>query len=381
MDTSLQQPDAQSSNLFLTQPTNGEFRTIYSLNFIAWGDALSLPQYLEESTFLTTVPLAKDGGMHVWILTDRTKSPDSRPILCSCETFRKRVFVTDLQGQFNEMIIYGIASVFCNPEYRGRGFAARLMRELATKLPYWQVQSRRCIGSVLYSDIGKTYYANLGWHPFPSNTHIEIKPINTLLPSRAEKIFTGDLDQLCKDDEVLIRKAMTRSSICKMRMMLVPDLNHILWHHSKEEFACKKLLEKLPQVKGAIAGRPGNRVWVIWTRRFYGDPESVSSDNTLYILRVVVEKEHLGVVQRQKQVEQMQAVLQAAQAEAAEWRLHSVKMWDPTQLVQDLVEQAGIQHRKVKREQTGISSLLWYGEGSGKEDMIEWIGNERYGWC
>ena len=381
MDTFLQLPDARSPALYLTHPTKGEFEKIYSLSFLAWGDALSLPQYLEESEFLTTVPLAKDGGMQVWMLTDRTLSPDRRPILCSCETFRKRAFVTDTQGQLTEAIIYGIASVFCNPEYRGRGFAARLMWELAAMLPNWQVESRRCVGSVLYSDIGKTYYANVGWHPFPVNTHIEIEPRNASMPSQARQILAGDLDQLCKDDEALIRKAMTSTLNRKLRTMIVPDLDHMLWHHGKEEFACDKLFGKMPQVKGAIAGQPGNRVWAIWTHRFYGDLESASSDNTLYLLRVVVEKENAGTVQREEQVEQMQAVLQAAQIEAAEWKLHSVKLWDPTPLVRELVERAGVQHRNVEREQEGIASLLWYGEGSGKEDTLEWVGNEKYGWC
>ena len=171
MDTFIQLPDAQSPDLYITHPTDSEFDTIYSLSYTAWGDALSLPQYLEESTFLTTIPLAKNDGMHVWMLTDKTDSPDHRYILCSCETFRKRVFITDTEGHFTEMVMYGIASVFCDPKYRGRGFAARLMRELATMLPNWQGRSKKCIGSVLYSDIGKTYYANLGWHPFPVNTY------------------------------------------------------------------------------------------------------------------------------------------------------------------------------------------------------------------
>ncbi len=303
------------------------------------------------------------------------------PLLCSCETFRKRAFVTDTQGQFSEMIIYGIASVFCNPKYRGRGFAARLLRELAMMLPNWQVASRRCIGSVLYSDIGKTYYANLGWHPFPVNTHIEIDPMGAPTTSQARKLLAGDLGQLCKDDEALIQKAMTSTSNCKIRMMLVPDLDHMQWHHGKEEFASDKLFKKQPQVKGAMAGKPGNRVWAIWTHRFYGDPESASSDNTLYILRVVVEKEKADTVQREMQAKQMQAVLKAAQIEAAEWQLHSVKMWHPAHLVRELVERAGIQYRNVDREQDSIASLLWYGEGSGKEDTLEWIGNEHYGWC
>ena len=83
----------------------------------------------------------------------------------------------------------------------------------------------------------------------------------------------------------------------------------------------------------------------------------------------------------EEQVEQMRDILQAAQDEAAEWNLHRVMMWDPTSLVTRLVERTGIQHRRIERDQEGIASLLWYGEGSGKEDTLEWLGNEKYGWC
>ena len=354
---------------------------IYSLSFLAWGDALTLPQYLEESAFLTTVPLAKDDGMGVWMLTDKTFAQDQRPILCSCETFRKRAFVTHTKGPFTEVIVHAVASVFCNPKYRGRGYAARLMRELATMLPSWQVESRRCVGSVLYSDIGKTYYANLGWHPFPINTHIELDPIDPSTPFRARELLVTDLDKLCKDDEAMIRKAMISMSDGKIRMMLVPDLDHMLWHLRKEEFACDKLFGKQPQVKGAIAGQPGNRVWAIWMHRFYGDPESVSSDNTLYILRIVTENHDPNVKQREMQFEQMQAVLQAAQIEAAEWKLYCVKLWEPEHMVRETLEGVGIPHRKVERKEDNIASLLWFGEGNGKEDTLEWIGIGKYAWC
>ena len=49
--------------------------------------------------------------------------------------------------------------------------------------------------------------------------------------------------------------------------------------------------------------------------------------------------------------------------------------------IRELIERAGIPHRTVEREEDGIASLLWYGEGSGKEDTLEWIANEKYGWC
>ncbi len=379
-------PDARSPNLYLSHPTAGECQTVWKLSSLAWTDALSLSQYLEESTYLTTVPLAKDRGMTNWILTDKKLPPDQRPILCSCETFRKRALISDRDGNLTEQIIHGVASVFCDPVLRLRGYGSRLMRELAEILRTFQAETTESIGSVLYSDIGKKYYADLGWHPFPINTHIELDPSTAPEGSGALQLLSGDLERLCEEDEAMIRKEMTTiSSIGKTRMMLVPDLNHMLWHHKKEEFVCDKLFGKQPEIKGAIVGQPGHRMWAIWTHRFYGNPDSASSENTLYILRLVIENQATAnttnTEQGNSQVEQMKALLQTAQAEAAKWKLHRVMMWDPTPLVLELVEQTEIQYRRVERDHEGIASLLWYGEGSGKEDTLQWLGNEKYGWC
>lgn len=383
MENILALPDSRSPDLYLTHPTTREFESIYGLSFLAWGDALTLPQYLEESALMTTVPLAKNGGMSIWLLTDKSLPQDQRPIICSCETFRKRTFVMNACGDFSETIVHGVASVFCNPEYRRRGYAARLMRELAVKLPAWQVESKTCIGSVLYSDIGKSYYAKLGWHPFPLNNHIEFDAMHVpnLSQSGIRKIIDKDLEQYCKDDEAMIRKKMIRSSSQKARMMIVPDLDHMLWHHRKEEFACDKLFGKQPDIKGAVIGDSNDRIWMIWTHRYYGNPEHAPSDNTLYILRLVIENENASSEQGHDQVQQMQRIIQAAQNEAAGWDLPSVKLWDPAHLVRGLVERTGIQHRTVEREEESIASLLWFGEGSGKEDTVDWLGNEKYGWC
>lgn len=321
-----------------------------------------------------------------WILTDRKLPPDERPILCSCETFRKRALVSEGDGNLTEQTIHGVASVFCDPALRLRGYGSRLMRELSEILRTFQAETTKSIGSVLYSDIGKKYYADLGWHPFPINTHIEFDPSTASEGLRATQLLSGDLERLCEEDEAMIRNTMTTtSSNGKTRMMLVPDHDHMLWHHKKEEFVCNKLFGKQPEIKGAIVGPPGHRMWAIWTHRFYGDPNSASSENTLYILRLVIENQaganNCSAEQCNSQVMQMRSIFQTAQTEAAEWKLHRVMMWDPTPLALRLVEWTGIQHRRIEREHEGIASLLWYGEGNGKEDTLEWLGNEKYGWC
>ena len=155
-------PDARSPDLHLSHPTAGECQTVWRLSSLAWTDALSLPQYLEESAYLTTVPLAKDGAMTNWILTDKNLPPDQRPILCSCETFRKRAFIRASNGNLSEKIIHDVASVFCDPVLRRRGYNSRLMKKLTIILRTFQSDKTEPIGSVLYSNIGKKYYAGLG---------------------------------------------------------------------------------------------------------------------------------------------------------------------------------------------------------------------------
>ncbi|KAL8840006.1 MAG: hypothetical protein Q9170_001490 [Blastenia crenularia] len=376
LDTNLAlAPDASSSDLHLSHPTAGECQIVWTYSSQAWIDALSLPQYLEESAYLTTVPLARNGAMTNWILTDKTLPPDHRPVLCSCETFRKRAFISDGNGRPTEKIIHGVASVFCNPDLRRRGFGSRLMKELATILRDFQAETMEPIGSVLYSDIGKKYYADLGWHPFPINAHIELDPSTAPEGPGITRLRSSDLERLCQEDEVMIKKEMSSpSSNGKTRMMLVPDLDHMLWHHKKEEFVCKKLFGKQPHTKGALVGQAGNRIWAIWTHRFYGAPHDASSENTLYILRLVIENQaNKGTSQDsqfERQVEQMRDILLAAKDEAAEWKLHRVMMWGPTPLVSELIKRTEVQCRIVERDHEGIGSLLWYGEGSGKEDVV-----------
>ena len=239
-------PDAQSPNLHLDHPTTAECYVIWGLTSLAWKDALTRDSYLEESAYLTSVPLAKNGGMTLWILVDKDFAPDQRPILCSCETFRKHTLISDAEGNVTKVVLHGVASVFCNPEYRGRGYARRMMRELAEVLQTWQTETLKCVGSVLYSDIGKTYYAELGWHPLPHNTTIGFHPLVASEPLVARKVFDGDLDRLCDEDEAMIRKAMADRSKAKRSMMILPDQDHMRWHHKKAEFACEKAVWEAP---------------------------------------------------------------------------------------------------------------------------------------
>lgn len=171
-------------------------------------------------------------------------------------------------------------------------------------------------------------------------------------------------------------------------MTIIPDHGHMLWHHIREELVWHQVdLYATPQDKGVIAGQPGSRVWAIWAHGLPSTDPSSASQGTLYILRLVVEKPDapesckrgLSSAERGQLVLNMKIVLQSAQVEAAKWKLGSVKLWNPSDFVKELISKADIEYSEVEREKECIGSLQWYGPGD--EEDVEWIGNERYAWC
>ncbi|KAF4534724.1 Lysine acetyltransferase protein [Lasiodiplodia theobromae] len=424
-------PPSTSPHLHLAHPTPEELVHISTNTFSSWHDTLPLPDYLAESLYLSTVPLAKDNGLTTWILVDSRLPPNARPILSSCESYRKRCLTSDAGAggsTVSDALVHGVASVFCAPPYRRRGYAARLMKELARVLRDWQTTAEEdgkrvaVVGSILYSDIGKTFYANLGWAPHPRNTHVAFAPQQqqkgipqpSSSPPQAKAIAEGDLAAFCEEDEAMVRKAMARplapapdgvekeKKKMQQRASIVPDCDHMLWHLAKEAFATERLFGKVPRAKGAIAGAQGRRVWAIWTHRYYSHPDAVATspesndENVLYILRLVVEGDESadGIVwddqkekgkgeeeEEEEQARSLKAVLQAAQAEAAEWRLDRVVMWNPSPWVRRVITQSGLEHAVVEREEDAIASGLWYDENGGAGPAPLWMNNEHYAWC
>jgi hypothetical protein len=175
------------------------------------------------------------------------------------------------------------------------------------------------------------------------------------------------------------------------RVTIIPDINHMLWHIKKEEFATDHLFGKIPLAKGAIIGEPGRQIWAIWAHRYYDHPDSASPENVLYILRLCVENDETAtrlesdadkvhIEQYEEQVGYLKAVLQAAQGEAALWKLNYVRIWDPTPLVRKMITNSGIEHIVVEREEDSIASGMWYDNTGKVGEAPLWVNNEYYTW-
>ncbi|KAI1110701.1 hypothetical protein F5Y14DRAFT_443834 [Nemania sp. NC0429] len=397
-------PGPESPDLHLSQPTPEECTQIWSTTAASWKDSLTVPLYIAEAQYLATVPLARDEGVTRWVL-----------IFCSCESFRKRCLASDERGNVEEGVVHGIASVFCPPEYRGRGYGTRHMRELAEVLRGWQSERYgKSTASVLYSDVGKEYYARVGWLPTSRNGHFVFPCVRVGMekPALARLVSESELGILCSRDEAIVRSAMATPGTVRKRVVILPDLDHMLWHIRKEDFAVDYIFGgKKAEAKGAIAGSPGKQVWAVWVRRYYGHPDRSDEEgeeeggngngngNVLYILRLVVEGDdtanrphesrQLPPAATDAYVDQaaaLKAVIQAAQAEAAKWRLGQVKLWEPSPLVQSLLEQSDLGATRVERQESSIASVLWFREDGVGDDEDEdeapvWVNNEYYAWC
>jgi GNAT superfamily N-acetyltransferase len=381
-------PSASSRTLVLAQATQKEKETTWRANFFEWGKALSNIDYYAREDHLTRAPLARDKGITHWVLVDGTLSPDERPILASCESLKKTALVRSPKDgeHVKEMVCHGIGSVFCAKEYRGRGYASRMMTELGEKLKTWQGGENGVAFSVLYSDIGKKFYAEHGWVPFAS-THIEFLPTDASSEvnetGREVKLLTdADIPALCETDSQLINQGLLAAHNHKTHVAILPNLEHMGWHREREIYMCDKIFAKVPESRGAIVGDPGQRIWAIWTRSYY-EPLAADSHNTLHILRLVIEDELEGADDDKlsRQALGLRKVIEEARKQAKDWKLRHVELWNPDPVVRNLVDRTGLPHKTVEREKDSIASLMWYGQSQGTPETVEWVKNEKFGWC
>lgn len=175
-------------------------------------------------------------------------------------------------------------------------------------------------------------------------------------------------------------------------MALAPDYATVSWHHAREDFIADELFGRDPDIKGAIVGtESGKQAWCIWTR-VWTNPND-EDGNTLHILRLVVEggldsasqdfspatEDGVAKVKASPAVSAVAALFAAAQKQAVEWNMEVVELWNPNSLALAAARTQDSSARVHDREKASICSLRWYGQGSG--DEVQWVCNEKFGWC
>lgn len=198
---------------------------------------------------------------------------------------------------------------------------------------------------------------------------------------------------LCRLDEANLRRNLAESTCpaSTIRVALIPDTATMQWHHAREEFLAQLLLGTFPASKGAVAQTPdGRKAWCMWTRTF----GTSRDEKVLHILRLVNEDECNADLQAssgindknldapdQAVVEAIAATLQAAQLEATAWGLSSVQLWNPSPTSELAVRHIDPSAKRINREHESLASLRWHGSALSADTKIDWISNEKYGWC
>ncbi len=139
-------------SLQLRPATPAEQRARDALTWAEWGSRLTVAQYLEREQALRSHPWPRE-AMTTWLLTE------GRQILCSCETFRNESSVGGHPGSS-----FAVASVFTEPDRRGKGYAGKMMSALLERLR----ERPDAQSSVLFSDVGAPLYEKAGYRALPA---------------------------------------------------------------------------------------------------------------------------------------------------------------------------------------------------------------------
>lgn len=237
--------------------------------------------------------------------------------------------------------------------------------------------------SVLFSDIGRVFYAKHGWLPL-ENTQIEFRVRQTaaeLDTSSVTLIHEEHLAELAERDEALIRKEIAKPNAVdasKFRVAVIPDIDALQWHFYREAFICSAAFGRKPTVHGALYTSPstGSRVWGLFERNHYGGPDHPEK-NLLSFLRFVIEDESISDEELSAAVV---GIFRAAEKEAKDWACSKIEIWNPLERVRKAAEAATeFQTTFVVRQDKNLASLNWFGEGATED--IDWVVNERFEWC
>ncbi|KAF7715279.1 Uncharacterized protein PECH_000446 [Penicillium ucsense] len=385
-------PDGESPDLVLVPATPQERIAAIKLNSVAWKGPLDIDAYIAREDHLHNHQLVRE-GMTCWILVDGSEPEGDRTILSSCETYPKKALLA-YQGQVEEVSTHGIGSVYSRPEFRGKGYAKRMMEELGKKLETWKMEKQprgKTSFTILFSDIGKKFYAQFGWRPYAA--------AHMVLPARAMEdtdqvsesngtsnrgqtrdLLAEDVERtMCHPNIIAdLRDELQRASSKSQtaQVAILPDYDHYSWHWAREEFFVQELYpdRSPPLIKGA--GNDAAHVYCTWNRNFGDTPES----SVLYILRWVYDKPK-SADDEQSLIQAMVDILRRAQHEAKDWGLATVEFWNPDPILQKAVQTLDSDVQVEHREKSSIPSLRWTGDKHGLGQEVEWVLNEKYAWC
>lgn len=350
----------------LARATRLQVQESWRLNFQEWADDLSLDQYLaREQTQVDTYPDASFSQTN-WVLLADSTSDD---ILSACETLVRPCVVSRVDttggGRQRSVVVgngYGIASVYCRPEYRRRGYAGLMLTLLAQHLE----NEEGVLGGGLWSDIGPDYYARFGWATHPSRSvSIKIHAPTNHDSSRGDRVSGGWItrDQvagICEADVEDITKEVAQVTPSDATIWsFLPTSEVMRWHHARMDYMYS--LQSSSPID-TVGYRIDDSGFALWTLQFS------KTDSILYILRI-----------RYNSIQHLKVLLDAAVETAVKYSMKKIVIWDKSlrEIKQALPTDLDVAEEEMRKG--SISALHVNGTSSGQS--IEWHNNQKFCWC
>lgn len=215
--------------------TSAEIDARSRMTALAWGNKLTLEQYLAREHELAATAFAKN-GLRTWVLED-----DAGAIVASCETYRMTSVLDGTRG-----VTHGLASVFVEPSLRRRGFAREMLSRVIERLRGEGAQAAH-----LFSEVGTSLYGSLGFVARP----IAARRWSAIDASVAEVALPFGL----AGRDALASRLLSGAG----RFRIVLDDAQLEWHRARARAYHRVLApERLApdSLLGAIAGD----AWIAW---------------------------------------------------------------------------------------------------------------------
>ncbi|KAG0343436.1 hypothetical protein BG004_005311 [Podila humilis] len=375
-------------------------------NWEEWAKGVHKPTYYEREIALSKTAFSSHRNLRTWILVPKSFDPskdsselDLEEILSAVESYeRPGIVATVEKGRLEDVTSYSIASVYTPAKYRRHGYGSLLMRFLWDKLTNLGGSF-----SFLYSDVGPTFYGQVGWAPrrceeIKIETSYILPPVSAVTP--LEIITDATLDTLVAHDHHLLRQSLQHriarlsssasSSNIKTLVAVTPEPNCFRWLHTRAQFnaVLKNPTGRDPaDLKITALGvkdPQSNNHFVIWYHDFFADQllvlrwrlTSTSSHddddddtNTTTTTTTTLSPDPITLLNLGL------TMVAACQDEAKKWGLGRVTFWNPDKALSDLVK------IPIATRPDSIPSLgLLQVPIQSAPETVEWVMNEHYSW-
>ncbi|KAG6574342.1 uncharacterized protein IUM83_07282 [Phytophthora cinnamomi] len=346
-----------------------------------WGAPLLDVQQWQQKDEAQRATVFSEAGALFWALVDKSEEKSGlsdaglvagRDLLyCHCKTLRFPCVYRRSSGEVENGYSYQVSSVYTLPEFRKRGLAGFFLTEVAKQLE----QLPKALVSVLYSDVGPTYYDKLGWKCHPS----KMATLEVDHPRNAKTIDSGndsaEFETLLVDDELgkfleadnarLVEELSGEKFQGREAFLILPTRGSIEWQFvNGVHYARVAGFDELPARCGV---KINDDAFVIWWHNL--------KESTLYLDRARFPDSGDNAA------ETTRVLLDVAMQEARKFKLTKVVIWDPPSgLVRDEVRH--LVEIEVAERQLSLSSAMVFhgGNVSSQAYLPRWFSNEKYAW-